>query len=65
MTTRKMTDEQFEAFKGSVNETIHELVFAVQYADNDEVEEALNCLMTASGTLERVAEDLANGEVVE
>ena len=44
--------------KRLIDSTIHELVFACHYAEDDEIESAQNALMTAQGNLERVAEDL-------
>ena len=54
----KMTDKEFESMKRLIDSTIHELVFACHYAEDDEIESAQNALMTAQGNLERVAEDL-------
>lgn len=44
------------------NCAIHEIVFAVQHSDQDDVDDACQCLMTAQGNLERVAEMLSAKE---
>jgi hypothetical protein len=56
MTAMKLTDQEFEAHKASLNSAIHELVFAVKHLDDDNVDDALTCLTTAQGTIEAVAE---------
>ena len=48
-------EPELEDIKRQVNATIHELVFVCHHADNDAVEDAMNCLMTAQGTLDAVA----------
>lgn len=53
---------KFEGFKSRLNETIHELVFAVRHLDQgdpDDLESALTCLTTAQETVESVAEEIA------
>jgi predicted RecB family endonuclease len=51
----KLSDQQFEAVKESINNTIHELVMACHHAEEDEIESAQECLMTCQGNLETVA----------
>lgn len=60
--TMKLTDDQFEAIKASLNNAIHELVFAVQHASDDNLEDAATCLVTAQSTIEGVAEQLVATE---
>lgn len=55
-----VTDAQFEGLKTRLNDTIHELVFACQFLDDDQLEDAANALMTAQGTVEECAEEVAN-----
>lgn len=54
MTT--LTDQEYEAHKSSLNNAIHELVFACQHIEQADLDDAANCLMTAQGTIEQVAE---------
>ena len=49
------TDERVEEIRRQLNSAIHELVFAVQAADQDDPEMAANALLTAQGTIEEVA----------
>lgn len=58
----RLSDAEFEALKSTINQTIHELVFACQHLDQDDLEDAQQCLMTAQGNLERVGEKLAEME---
>jgi hypothetical protein len=58
----KLTDEQFEAIKTSLNQAIHELVFAVHHAEEDRLDDAATCLVTAQGTIESVAEQLVTAD---
>jgi stress response protein SCP2 len=51
-----LTDEQFETFKESLNNAIHELVFAVQHMDQGDFEDVQNALQTAKTTIETVSE---------
>ena len=53
----ELSDEVFEDFKTRINDTIHELVFAVQHMDQGDVEEAQNCLFTAGLSLEAVSNE--------
>lgn len=53
----ELSDEVFEDFKTRINDTIHELVFAVQHMDQGDVEEAQNCLVTAGLSLEAVSNE--------
>jgi ADP-heptose:LPS heptosyltransferase len=55
----KITDEQFATLADQLNTTIHELVFAIQHAENDELEDAANCLATAQMTINQVADVIA------
>ena len=54
----KLSDQDFTAIKETINTTIHELVMACHHAENDEIDEAQNCLMTCHGNLENVAQEL-------
>lgn len=58
-----ITEHEFEAWKARLNDSIHELVFAVQHLSQDDIDDALTCLVTAQGTLEAVAEELSKKEV--
>lgn len=55
-----ISDSEFESMKVTLNSAIHELVFAVQHMDNDEVESAQDSLVTASMNIEEVANKLAS-----
>lgn len=50
-----LTDAQLDAIRCSLNNAIHELVFATQHADQGDLDDAANCLMTAQGTIEQVS----------
>lgn len=58
----RLTEAEFEAAKASLNNAIHELVFACQHLDQDDLEDAAQCLMTAQGTIEAVANKVAELE---
>ena len=60
MSQPTLTDREFEDIKRLINATIHELVMACHHAEEDQLEEAQNALMTAQGNLDRVAEGLVN-----
>lgn len=47
----KLSDAQFESIKARLNSAIHELVFAVQHAEDDNLDDAATCLVTAQGTI--------------
>jgi hypothetical protein len=55
-------DSEFERLKATLNETIHELVFAVKFMEDDQIEEAQNALLTASSNVNTVAEELLKYE---
>jgi hypothetical protein len=55
-----MKDSDLDLIRSSLNNAIHELVFAVQHADQGDLEDATNCLMTAQGTIDQVAELLVD-----
>lgn len=55
-TKTRLSDAEFESLKSSLNQAIHELVFAVQHLEFDEFDDASQCLVTAQGTIETVAE---------
>ncbi len=59
---RTLTDEEFQSLRESINNAIHELVFAAKHLEEDQIEDAANCLMTAQGTIESVAEQVAGRE---
>lgn len=50
----KISDAQFESIKTRLNAAIHELVFAVKHAEEDQLDDAATCLVTAQGTIEYV-----------
>lgn len=54
----KITDEQFERIKETINTTIHELVMACQHCENDEIDSACDCLVTCQSNLDAVANQL-------
>jgi hypothetical protein len=58
----KLTEVEIEAMKASLNNAIHELVFACQHMDQDDMEDAAVCLMTAQGTIESVANQLVQNQ---
>lgn len=57
-----LTDEQIERLRSSLNNAIHELVFACQHIDQGDIEDAEQCLTTAQGTIEQVGESLVRAE---
>lgn len=59
---KPLTDAEFEAFKGRLNSAIHELVFACQHLDQDDLDDALTCMVTAGSTIEAVANEVAELE---
>ena len=58
----KLSDGQFESIKDRLNSAIHELVFAVQHAEDDNLDDAATCLVTAQGTIEEVNNELVAQE---
>jgi hypothetical protein len=58
----KLTEAEIEAIRASLNNAIHELVFACQHLDQDDMEDASVCLMTAQGTIESVANQLVQDQ---
>lgn len=54
-----LSDTEFESVKSRLNAALHELVFATKHADDDQLEEALNCLCIAGLTIETVSMELA------
>lgn len=58
----RLTDVEFRDLRESINNAIHELVFAAKHLEDDQVEDAAQCLMTAQGTIETVAERVAAKE---
>ena len=54
----KITDEQFEEIRTTINTTIHELVMACHHAEEDEIDEALDCLVTCQSNIESVTTQL-------
>ena len=55
-----LTDAQIEAFKATINNTIHELVFASHFLEEDDLEGAQNALMTVAGNVERVSNEVSD-----
>lgn len=54
----KLTDQEFEALKASLNNAIHEIVVTCQHLENDHFAQAAQALMTAQDTLDRVADEI-------
>jgi hypothetical protein len=54
----KLSDQRFQIVEASCNHAIHEIVFACQHAEDDDPDQALDCLSTAQATLEQVASEL-------
>ncbi len=59
---KPLTDAEFEALKGRLNSAIHEIVFACQHLDKDDLDDALTCMVTAGSTIEAVANEVAERE---
>ena len=55
----QLNDKELAEIEASLNTAIHEIVFAVHHAGDDELDDACTCLVTAQGTIERCAEQLA------
>jgi hypothetical protein len=51
-----LPDQTFDELHHLVNATIHELVMACKHAEDDQVEDAMQVLMTCQGNLDRAAE---------
>lgn len=56
---RKINDALHAEVERQLNLTIHELVFAIKHSDDDQVDDACNCLITAQSNIERIAVALA------
>jgi hypothetical protein len=54
----KLTDAQHESIEQRLNRAIHELVFAIKHAEDDELTEASECIMTAQSTIDEVAAEI-------
>jgi hypothetical protein len=54
-----ISDKQFEAIERLGNCAIHEIVFALHHAEDDQQLEAAESLMTAQQNLEQIAAALA------
>lgn len=59
---RALTDKEFEEIRSRLNTAIHEIVFACQFAEDDQLDSAGDCLVTAQATIETVAEQLCQME---
>jgi hypothetical protein len=57
-----ISDQKFEELKAVINTTIHELVAVCSHMEDNEIEDACQCLMTCQGNLDRVAEELVKHE---
>jgi hypothetical protein len=55
-----LTDKEYESIEQRMNSAIHEIVFACKHAEDDELEEASDCLMTAQSVLDGVAQEIVN-----
>jgi len=53
-----LTDAEFEAIKASLNNAIHEIVFAVKHAEDDNLDDAATCQVTAQDTISRIADQI-------
>lgn len=58
----KISDQQLEDAQRLLNKAIHELVFAIHFAEEDNPGDANQCLMTAQGNIEQVNEMMAQLE---
>jgi hypothetical protein len=58
----KLTEAEINEIRASLNNAIHELVFACQHLDQDDMEDAAVCLMTDQGTIESVANQLVQDQ---
>jgi hypothetical protein len=54
-----LPDTRFAEVERLINCTIHELVFVLNHAEYDQIEDAAQALMTAQNNLDVVAETLA------
>lgn len=61
----RLSEPEYEEIKASLNNAIHEIVFAVQHAGDDNFEDAAACLLTVQMTIDRVAEKLVEVEARE
>lgn len=52
-----LPDAKFEDFKARLNNTIHELVFAIQHMDQGDFDDAQNCLVAAGLGITSVEEE--------
>lgn len=59
---KPLTDAEYEWQKSRLNSAIHELVFACQHLAQDDLDDALTCLVTAGSTIEAVADEVAEKE---
>jgi hypothetical protein len=55
----KISDELAAETEHLLNAAIHELVFAIQHANNDEPDDACTCLVQAQINIETINEKLA------
>lgn len=44
MTPGALSNQNFEEIKSLANSTIHELVFMVQHAEDNQLDDAINCM---------------------
>lgn len=64
MITNKLSEGDLETIERKVNNTIHELVFALHHVEDDEVAEALDALDTAAMTIHDVKQIVGQAEDV-
>lgn len=57
-----LSDGRFTEFERLANVTIHELVYACHHAEDDQLEEAADGLITASGNIDQLQTILAHAE---
>lgn len=55
---REIRDEHFMSIAERLNSTIHECVFALSHAEDNEIADAQNALTTALGNLSGIQEEL-------
>lgn len=56
---KTLSDTEYEAVRASLDNAIHELVHACRHLEEDDAESAAQALMTAQGTIEEVANQVA------
>ncbi len=54
----KLTDPQFAEIERRLNNAVHELVFTIKHCEDDQLDDASNCLMTVSSVINEVADEI-------